>query len=298
MAGTEPPRTLSSRLGAGPIVVAPGAYDALSARLVEAAGFPAVYATGAGASYSLLGSPDIGLLSFAEMRDQVARIAAAVSIPVIADGDTGHGNALNVQRTVREFERVGAAAIQLEDQTSPKRCGHLSDKTVVPVDEMVGKVRAAVDARHSAETLIIARTDALAVEGLESALDRLRAYGEGGADVLFLEAPPDVDTMRRACAALPRPMMANMVEGGRTPLLAARELEKIGYRMVIFPGAGARVASFALRELYSTIAREGTTASLVDRMLLFDELNRVVGLPESRERGRKYAGATARTEGR
>ncbi len=298
MAPEETPRTLSSRLRAGPIVVAPGAYDALSARLVEAAGFPAVYATGAGASYSLLGSPDIGLLSFAEMRDQVARMAAAVSVPVIADGDTGHGNALNVQRTVREFERAGAAAIQLEDQTFPKRCGHLSEKTVVPADEMVGKVRAAVDARHSRETLIIARTDALAVEGLEPALERLRAYGEAGADVLFLEAPPDAAAMQRACAALRWPMMVNMVEGGRTPLLSARELEGIGYRMVIFPNAGARVATFALRELYATLAREGTTAPLLDRMLLFDELNRVVGLPETRERGRKYAGATARTEDR
>ncbi len=298
MASREPSRTLGARLASGPIVVAPGAYDALSARLVEAAGFPAVYATGAGAAYSLLGSPDIGLLSFAEMRDQVARLAAAVSIPVIADGDTGHGNALNVQRTVREFERAGAAAIQLEDQTFPKRCGHLSEKTVVPAAEMVGKVRAAVDARRTPETLIIARTDALAVEGLEPALERLRAYGEAGADVLFLEAPPDVATMRRACAALRRPMLANMVEGGKTPLLSARELEGIGYRMVIFPGAGARVASFALRELYSTIAREGTTAPLTDRMLLFDELNRVVGLPEARERGRKYAGTPARTEDR
>lgn len=278
--------------------MAPGAYDALSARLVEAAGFPAVYATGAGASYSLLGSPDIGLLSFAEMRDQVRRIASAVGIPVIADGDTGHGNALNVQRTVREFESAGATAIQLEDQTFPKRCGHLSDKTLIPREEMVGKVRAAVDARRSEETLIIARTDALAVEGLDPALGRLKAYSAAGADVLFLEAPPDAETMRRACRSVDRPMMANMVEGGRSPLLSASDLEAIGYRLVIFPNAGARVATFALRELYATLAREGTTAPLLDRMLLFDELNRVVGLPEVRERGRKYDTGTPSTEGR
>lgn len=293
MTETEPVPTLRSRIAHGPIVVVPGAYDALSARLVEQAGFPAVYASGAGASYSLLGAPDIGLLSFAEMRDQVARIANAVRIPVIADGDTGHGNALNVQRTVREFEAAGAAAIQLEDQTFPKRCGHLSEKTLIPPVEMEGKVRAAVDARRSAETLIIARTDALAVEGAAAAIARLRAYAGAGADLLFLEAPPDVDTMRHACAALDRPMMANMVEGGKTPLLTARELEEIGYRLVIFPGAGARVAAYALRELYTTLGREGSTSSLLDRMLLFDDLNRVVGLPEIRATGRKYEPAPA-----
>ncbi|MGI0071296.1 MAG: isocitrate lyase/PEP mutase family protein [Thermoplasmata archaeon] len=294
MVERHPCPTLRARLESGGILVAPGAYDALSARLVEAAGFPAVYASGAGASYSLLGAPDIGLLSFAEMRDQVARIAAVVGIPVIADGDTGHGNALNVRRTVREFEAVGAGAIQLEDQTFPKRCGHLSEKSVVPVEEMVGKLGAAIDARRSPETLLIARTDALAVEGIQPALERLRAYERAGADVLFLEAPPDVETMRLACSTLERPMMANMVEGGKTPLLSAKELERIGYRLVIFPGAGARVAAFALRELYSTLAKEGTTTSLLGRMLLFDDLNRVVGLPEMRERGRKYEAGAAR----
>lgn len=298
MTGSVPGPTLRERLAKGPIVVAPGAYDALSARLVQAAGFPAVYATGAGASYSLLGSPDVGLLSFAEMRDQVRRLTSAVGIPVIADGDTGHGNALNVQRTVREFESAGAAAIQLEDQTFPKRCGHLSDKTVIPREEMIGKLRAAVDARRSGETLIIARTDALAVEGLAPALDRLKAYSAAGADVLFLEAPQDAETMRRACASVDRPMMANMVEGGRSPLLSASELEAIGYRLVIFPNAGARVATFALRELFATLAREGTTAPLLGRMLLFEELNRVVGLPEVRERGRKYDAGAASPEGR
>ncbi len=285
----EPPRSLRARLADGPVVVAPGAYDALSARLVEAAGFPAVYASGAGASYSLLGAPDLGLVSFSEMRDQVARISRAVSVPVIADGDTGYGNALNVQRTVREFERAGASAIQLEDQTFPKRCGHLAEKRVVPVEEMVGKVRAAVEARSSTEFLVVARTDALAVEGVEPAIARLRAYAQAGADVLFLEAPPDPETMRRACGALPRPMMANMVEGGRTPLLSVDELGRLGYRLVIFPGAAARVAAFALRELYATLARDGSTSALLERMLLFDELNRVVGLPEYRSAGARYS---------
>ena len=287
---------LRKRLEHGPIVVAPGAYDALSARLIEQAGFPAVYASGASASYSLLGAPDVGLLSFAEMRDQVARLAAAVTLPVIADGDTGYGNAVNVRRTVRAFEAAGANAVQLEDQTFPKRCGHLNEKTVIPREEMVGKVRAAVDARRSPEFLIVARTDALLLEGLEAALERLGAYADAGADVLFLEAPPDVPTMERACRALSRPMMANMVEGGKTPLLSARELESIGYRLAIFPGAAARTAAFALRKLFSTLAHDGTTGPMLERMLLFDELNRVVGLPEVREAGKRYAPATEASE--
>jgi carboxyvinyl-carboxyphosphonate phosphorylmutase len=297
MTGSRTNRSsLRRRLAKGPIVVVPGAYDALSARLVELAGFPAVYASGAGASYSLLGAPDIGLLSFAEMRDQVRRIAAAVSIPVIADGDTGYGNSLNVQRTVREFESAGASAIQLEDQTFPKRCGHLDQKRVVPSSEMADKVRAAIDARSTREFLIIARTDALAVEGMDAALERLKLYSKAGADVLFLEAPPDVRAMRRLCRSVPPPRMANMVEGGKTPLLSASKLEEIGFQLAIFPGAGARVAAYALRELYTTLARKGTARPLLDRMLLFPELNEVVGLPEAIRVGRKF-GESGRSAG-
>ncbi len=276
--------------------MAPGAYDALSARLVEEAGFPAVYASGAGASYSLLGAPDLGLLSFAEMRDQVRRIAQAVSIPVIADGDTGYGNALNVQRTVREFESAGADAIQLEDQGFPKRCGHLSEKTVIPREEMVGKIQAAREARRSSDFLLIARTDALLSEGLDPALERLTRYAEAGADVLFLEAPPDRETFRRARTRLPGALMANMVEGGRTPLLSAADLQELGFQLVIFPGAAARTAAFAVREMLSTLRKAGSTREAIDRMLLFDALNAVVGLPQALAAGRRFQGEPASPE--
>ncbi len=285
--------SLHARLSKGPILVAPGAYDALSARLIEQAGFPAVYASGAGASYSLLGAPDLGLLSFAEMLDQVRRIAQAVSIPVIADGDTGYGNALNVQRTVREFESAGADAVQLEDQGFPKRCGHLSEKTLIPLPEMVGKLRAAREARSSPDFLLIARTDALLLEGLDSALERLARYAEAGADILFLEAPPDTETFRKARARLPGTLMANMVEGGRTPLLSARELAELGFQLVIFPGAAARTAAFAVGQMLSTLREAGTTREALGRMLMFDGLNAVVGLPQALATGRRFQGEPA-----
>ncbi len=285
--------SLRARLSQGPILVAPGAYDALSARLIEEAGFPAVYASGAGASYSLLGAPDLGLLSFGEMLDQVRRIAQAVSLPVIADGDTGYGNALNVQRTVREFESAGADAIQLEDQGFPKRCGHLLEKTLIPPEEMVAKIQAAREARRSSDFLLIARTDALLSEGLDAALDRLDRYAKAGADVLFLEAPPDRETFRRARAHLTGPLMANMVEGGRTPLLSASELKELGFQLVIFPGAAARTAAFAVREMLSTLRQDGSTRAAMDRMLLFDALNAVVGLPQALSAGRRFQGGPA-----
>jgi carboxyvinyl-carboxyphosphonate phosphorylmutase len=273
----------------GPLIVAPGAYDALSARLIERAGFPAVYVSGAGASYSLLGAPDLGLLSFEELVGQVRRIAQAVRIPLVADADTGFGNALNVLRTVREYESAGADAIQLEDQSFPKRCGHLQEKRLIPAEEMAGKIRAACDARSSPDFLIIARTDAVGPEGLERALHRLELYEEAGADLLFLEAPPDAEAYRKARERLKAPLMANMVEGGRTPLLSRKELETLGVRLVIFPGAAARAAAFAVQEMLRTLRQEGTTQSHLGRMLLFDQLNEVVGLPEALEQGRKYS---------
>ena len=273
----------------GPLLVAPGAYDALSARLIERAGFPAVYMSGAGASYSLLGAPDLGLLSFEEMVGQVRRIAQAVHIPVVADADTGFGNALNVIRTVREYEAAGADAVQLEDQSMPKRCGHLTEKRLIPAEEMAGKIRAACDARSSPDILIIARTDAVGPEGLESALQRLERYERAGADLLFLEAPPNAEAYQEARARLKAPLMANMVEGGRTPLLRREELEALGVRLVIFPGAAARAAAFAVQDLLRTLREEGTTRGYLDRMLLFDQLNEVVGLPGALEQGQKYS---------
>ncbi|MDR7554331.1 MAG: oxaloacetate decarboxylase [Armatimonadota bacterium] len=284
-------RTLRQRLAHGPIVVAPGAPDALTARIVERAGFEAVYFTGAGVAYTHLGAPDLGLVSLTEMTMRLAAVVEATRLPVIADADTGYGGALNVRRTVREFERAGAAAIQLEDQVFPKRCGHLDGKRVVPVEEMVGKIRAALDARRDPDTLLIARTDARAPLGLEAALERAHRYRDAGADVLFVEAPASRDELARIASSLPPPVVANMVEGGRTPLCAAHELEAMGYRLVIFPGAAVRAAAAAVVKVMDALKRHGTTAGVLDAMLSFGELNALLGLPAWRD-------LEARVEGR
>jgi 2-methylisocitrate lyase-like PEP mutase family enzyme len=272
------------RLRAGlrerPPVLAPGVYDALSAALVAEAGFSAAYLSGASIAYTRLGRPDIGLVAMTEVADVVARIAERVpDLPVVVDADTGFGNALNVQRTVQLLERMGAAAIQLEDQQMPKRCGHLSGKRLVSRAEMVGKLKAAVDARRDAGTVLVARTDAIAVEGFEAALDRAAAYREAGADVLFVEAPQSREQMRAVGArfAPGTPLLANMVEGGRTPLLDAKALAAIGFTLVIFPGALVRSFAFAARELLAGLARDGSTAAFGNRMLDFNGLQAVLG---------------------
>ncbi|MGH7961114.1 MAG: isocitrate lyase/PEP mutase family protein, partial [Candidatus Binatia bacterium] len=218
-----------------PILI-PGAYDALSARLIEAAGFPAVYMTGFGTAASLLGRPDVGLLGMSEMVDNARRIVQAVAVPVIADADTGYGNPLNVIRTVQEYERAGVAAIHIEDQVMPKRCGHMESKQVIACDEMVEKIRAAVAARRSADFVIIARTDARAVEGLEQALQRARRYAEAGADVLFVEAPQseqEIETVANTLTGIP--LLFNWAEGGKTPPVSLARLRECGFRIVIFP---------------------------------------------------------------
>jgi carboxyvinyl-carboxyphosphonate phosphorylmutase len=271
-------------------VLAPGAYDALSARLVERAGFPAVYMTGFGASASLLGRPDVGLLSFAEMADHARRIVQAVGVPVIADADDGYGNPLNVMRTVREYAAAGVAALHVEDQVAPKRCGHMEGKEVIDAGEMVEKVRAAVEARGDTELLIIARTDARAVAGLDEAIRRGRAFVEHGASAVFVEAPESVDEMARVRAALAAdvPLVANMVEQGKTPVRAAAELAGSGYRLVLVPVAPLLAAAHALRALFATLARDGATGGLAERMLRFDELNGLVGLDEKYRRERDW----------
>jgi len=283
--------SLAARLREKPIVVAPGVYDALTAALAAEAGFPALYVSGAAIAYTRLGRPDIGLVSMAEVADTIALIRDRVASPLVVDADTGYGNALNVARTVRLFERAGASAIQLEDQTLPKRCGHLDEKTLIPAAEMAGKIAAAVDARHSAGTLIIARTDAVAVEGFERAIERAHLYAEAGADVLFVEAPRTTEQVQAITAALGsmRPLMANMVEGGRTPLMSARDLEALGYALVIFPGAIVRALAHAAREFYTVLRRDGTTDLFRSRMFDFDALNAVIGTPQTLEEGRRYA---------
>jgi 2-methylisocitrate lyase-like PEP mutase family enzyme len=283
--------SLATRLREKPIVVAPGVYDALTAALAAEAGFLALYVSGAAIAYTRLGRPDIGLVSMAEVADTVALIRDRVATPLVVDADTGYGNALNVARTVRMFERAGASAIQLEDQTLPKRCGHLDEKALIPAAEMGGKIAAALDARHSAETLIIARTDAVAVEGFERAIARARLYAEAGAHVLFVEAPSTAEQLQAITAALGsmRPLMANMVEGGRTPLMSAGDLEALGYALVIFPGAIVRALAHAAREFYAVLKRDGTTDPFRSRMFDFNALNAVIGTPRMLEEGRRYA---------
>lgn len=272
--------TMLRHLLEGPqILMAPGAYDGLSARLIEQAGFKAAYMTGAGVTASLLGQPDVGLLTMTEMVEQAARIASAIDIPVICDADTGYGNAINVMRTVRQFESAGVAAIHLEDQVTPKRCGHFEGKQVIPKAEMAGKIEAAVEARRDPDFVIIARTDARAVNGLEDAMARGRAYAKAGADIIFLEAPQSKEELRQVARAFDVPSMANMPEGGKTPLVSARELEEMGFRLVIFPGSLYRAAVPVMQEVLRTIAAEGTTKPFLERMLSFEGRSQLLGLP-------------------
>lgn len=281
---------LKTRLQSPDIVTAPGVYDAFSALLVQQAGFEAAYLSGASIAYTRFGRPDIGLLSLDDVAHVAGSIRERVDLHLVVDADTGFGNALNVQRTVRLLERAGASAIQLEDQTSPKRCGHLDGKTLIPAAEMAGKIRAAVDARRSADTLVVARTDAVAVEGLDAALDRMDRYADAGADVLFVEALRTPADMATALARLaPRaPMLANMVEGGKTPILPAAELQALGYRIAIFPGGTVRALSFALQGYLASLRQHGTTEPWWPQMLQFDQLNQLIGTPEMLAQGRKY----------
>ncbi len=272
---------LRERLKRQEILVVPGAYDGLTARLVEVSGFEAVYMSGAGISYSLLGQPDVGLLTQTEMAARADAIVQATTLPVIADADTGYGNALNVVRTVRLFERAGVAAIQIEDQQTPKRCGHLEGKELVSVDEMERKVRAAVRARASDDLLIVARTDARSVDGLEEAIARAKRYVDAGADVIFVESPQSRAELEAVARALPNvPLIANMVEGGKTPLLTAAELQEMGYALVIYPNSLTRRFARAALELLGELESTGTTRQLQGDMLTFTELNELLGIEE------------------
>jgi 2-methylisocitrate lyase-like PEP mutase family enzyme len=288
--------TLASRLARPPILIAPGVYDALTALIAERAGFEALYVSGAGIAYTRLGRPDIGLVGMSEVAQTVALIRDRVGAHLIVDADTGYGNALNVQRTVRLLERAGAGAIQIEDQDFPKRCGHLDDKALIPAEEMAGKIKAAVDARTSSATLVIARTDAVAVEGFDRALARSELYREAGADVLFIEAPRQRDELTRINARLGKsafksvPLMVNMVEGGKTPMLPAGELESLGFSLVIFPGAIVRTLAKAAEDFYGSLKSHNSTEPFRTRMFDFDALNRLIGTPEMLERGKRYAG--------
>lgn len=281
---------LRARLATGPILVAPGAPDALTARIVEQTGFEAVYFTGAGFAYTHLGAPDLGLVSLAETAWRVGAIVEATALPVIVDADDGYGGPFNVMRTVRLLEAAGAAAVQLEDQVAPKRCGHLTGQRVVPPDVMVGKLKAAVDARRDPALVVIARTDARAVEGLDAALERAHRYREAGADLLFVEAPRSREELARIASELPPPVMANMVEGGTTPMFGSHELQAMGFRLVIFPGTATRASAAAVLRAMHVLRAEGTTESLRAEMLTFQELNELLGLPEYQRREDQYLG--------
>jgi len=282
--------TLKSRLTRKPIVVAPGVYDAFTALVATQAEFATLYVSGAAIAYTRLARPDIGLVGMTEVAQTVALIRDRVTAHLIVDADTGYGNALNVARTVRDLERVGANAIQIEDQDFPKRCGHLDGKVLIPAAEMCGKLRAALDARRVGETLIIARTDAIAVEGFERAIERAIMYREAGADILFVEAPKSRDDLGRITASLGDrvALMANMVEGGKTPALSATELDAIGFALVIFPGGIVRALGRMASEYYASLAKHGTSQPFLDRMLDFNGLNSMIGTPDLLALGKRY----------
>lgn len=283
---------LRARLSRSEILLAPGVYDGLTASLAQQAGFEALYLSGAAVAYTKLGRPDIGLTSVTEMAEVMGLVRDRVDLPVIIDADTGFGNALNAQRTMRLYERAGANALQLEDQTYPKRCGHLSDKTLIPMEEMAGKIAAMADARASDETLIIARTDAIAVEGFDSALRRAEAYVEAGADVLFVEAPRSGAELRAVAEQFAGriPLLANMVDGGVTPVESAADLEAAGYSIVIFPGGIVRAQAHAAQAYYASLAQNGSNRPFADRMFDFDGLNETIGTAEMLALGKRYEG--------
>ncbi len=277
-------RTLLAQPGA---LVAPGAFSGLSAKMVEQAGFSAVYASGAGVANNLLGQPDVGLLTMTEMLEQIRHMTAATSLPLVADVDTGYGNPINVHRTVQEFEAAGVAGIQIEDQVMPKRCGHFEGKEVVSTSEMVAKLQAALEARRDADLLVIARTDARAKLGLEEALDRAGRYLEAGADMVFVEAPTSVEELQEI-TKLPGWTMANMVEDGKTPLLTAEELSEIGFKFVIFPNTASRAAMRSMEDVLGLLKREGGSGGFRDRLVSMADRNRITGLDAIRDLESSY----------
>jgi 2-methylisocitrate lyase-like PEP mutase family enzyme len=283
---------LRQRLAEKKILVAPGVCDALTGLIAEQAGAETVYLSGASIAYTHFGRPDIGLVSMNEVADTIAAVRDRISLPIIVDADNGFGNAINVQRTVRVFERMGASALQLEDQTMPKRCGHLDGKSLISRQEMAGKIRAACDARRLDDTLIIGRTDAIAVEGFDAGLDRAEAYVEAGADVLFIEAPRSLEEIEKAVSRFAGrvPLMANRVAGGKTPAMDAAGLEKLGYSLVIFPGGIVRAVAATARDYYSNLVAKGSNADFRNRMFDFSGLNELIGTPEMLELGRHYDG--------
>lgn len=284
---------LRKRLSEKEILIAPGAYDALTAKIIEKTGFDAVYMTGYGTSASMLGRPDVGLLTMSEMVRRAANIVETINIPLIADADTGYGNAVNVYRTVREYEKAGVACIQLEDQLAPKKCGHMLGRQVISCEEMVGKIHAACDARRD-NVMIMARTDARTQYGIEEAIRRGKEYEKAGADILFIESVENEEEMRRVTSSFHVPVLANMLEHGRTPLLDRDTLQELGYDLAIFCVSSTYVVAKALSDLMQHLSEKGTTSDYLDHMITFEEFNKLVGLPEIRKMEEKYN--TGRTQ--
>lgn len=281
---------LRDRLARPEILLAPGVYDSLTATIAQTAGFEALYLSGAAVSYTRLGRPDIGLTSFTEMAETMALIRDRIDIPVIVDADTGFGNALNAQRTMRMYERAGASALQVEDQTYPKRCGHLANKTLICASEMAGKISAMADARLNEETLLIARTDANAVEGLQAAIDRAELYLEAGADTLFIEAPKSINELSKIATHFKGrvPLLANMVEGGETPIKSATDLEAMGYSIVIFPGGIVRALMKTAEAYYHNLHEDGSNRLFADKMYDFGGLNERLETQALLSLGKRY----------
>lgn len=283
-----PAARLRARLDEGPPLLLPGCADALTARIAADTGYEAIYATGAGISNALLGLPDLGLASLTEMVDQVRRICDAVDIPVVADLDTGHGNALNARRAMRAMEAAGAAAVQIEDQVFPKRCGHFDGKEVVGAAEMGAKIAAVLDARRDAATVVIARTDAIASEGLDAAIERANAYAEAGADLVFVEAPRTRDELEALPRRVNAPLLVNMVEGGLTPLLDLDELAALGYRVVLYANTALRAGMLATQEALGRLRQDGGSAAFRERLVSWEERQRLVGTEELRGLEARY----------
>lgn len=284
------PKRMRELFAAQKTVIAPGAHDMLTGRIISKLGFDAVYMTGYGQSASHLGKPDVGLMTMSEMAARAANLVECSGIPVIADADTGFGNAVNVMRTVREYEKAGVAVIQLEDQVMPKKCGHMVGREVISKEEMVGKIKAAVDARINDDFMIMARTDAVTNFGIDAALERAHAYKEAGADIIFVESPESKQDMKRINDELPGCLtLANMVEGGRTPLLKNAELSELGYNLIIYPTASVYVTTKAMVDLWEAMRQDDTTALSLDKMIPFGDFNEIVGLTEIREIEANYA---------
>ena len=286
----SPQSTLRNRLGKNKILVVPGVYDAFGGIMAERAGFEALYLSGASIAYTKLGSPDIGLITLNELESVVGNVCERSALPIIVDADTGFGNALNVQRTIKLLERAGAAAIQIEDQSLPKRCGHLDGKTLVNAVEMNGKIKAALDARSNNDTVIIARTDAIGVEGYDLAMERAAGFIESGADILFIEAFQNVKQIAGAVEQFGDkiPLLVNMVEGGKTPMLPAAELETMGFSVVIFPGGLVRAIAHTAEQYFASLNEMGSTRDYQNRMFNFEELNELLGTDRILETGKQY----------